>query len=181
MLRLEEAKREEIMNWTELLKGEMESAYGASEKLLAKVNDQMLNWKPSTGSNWMTTGQLMMHLSSACGATSKGFATGDWGMPHDASPGGMLPPAETMSTVKSVAECRELLKADKKVAFETLAKCSEADLAGKPAPAPWDPTPMNLGLRLLQMTEHLKMHKGQLFYYLKLQGLPVNTMDLWGA
>jgi len=38
---------------------------------------------------------------------------------------------------------------------------------------------MVLGLRLLQMIEHLKMHKSQLFYYLKLQGLPVNTMDLW--
>jgi len=169
------------MNWTELLKGEMESAYGASEKLLAKVTDQMLGWKPSAGSNWMTTGQLLLHLSSACGATCKGFATGDWGMPHDASPEGMLPPAEKMSAVKSVAECRELLKADKKTAFETLAKCSEADLASKPTPAPWDPTPLILGRRLLQMTEHLKMHKGQLFYYLKLQGLPVNTMDLWGV
>jgi hypothetical protein len=27
---------------------------------------------------------------------------------------------------------------------------------------------------------HLAQHKGQLFYYLKLQGKPVNTTDLWG-
>jgi len=82
------------MNWTELLKGEMESAYGASEKLLTKVTDPMLGWKPSTGSNWMTTGQLLMHLSSACGATCKGFVTGDWGMPHDASQEQRCLPAE---------------------------------------------------------------------------------------
>ena len=88
------------MNWTELLKGEMESAYGASGKLLTKVTDPMLGWKPSTGSNWMTTGQLLMHLSSACGATCKGFVTGDWGMPHDASQEATLPPAEKMATAE---------------------------------------------------------------------------------
>jgi len=37
-----------------------------------------------------------------------------------------------------------------------------------------------LGWHLLQMVRHLDQHKGQLFYYLKLQGEPVNTADLWG-
>jgi hypothetical protein len=40
---------------------------------------------------------------------------------------------------------------------------------------------MILGRRLLQMVDHLKAHKGQLFYYLKLQGKPVNTHDYWGV
>jgi hypothetical protein len=62
-----------------------------------------------------------------------------------------------------------------------LASCSEEQLAGKPAPAPWDPTEIVLGHRLLQMIDHLKQHKGQLFYYLKLQGKPVNTGNLWGV
>ena len=82
----------------------------------------------------------------------------------------MLPTAEKLPTVKSVAEALDLLRKDKKVAFESLAKCSEQDLAQKPSTAPWDPTPLILGRRLLQMTEHLKMHKSQLFYYLKLLG-----------
>jgi len=30
------------------------------------------------------------------------------------------------------------------------------------------------------MIQHLDRHKVQLFYYLKLQGKPVNTADLWG-
>jgi hypothetical protein len=30
------------------------------------------------------------------------------------------------------------------------------------------------------MIQHLERHEGQLFYYLKLQGKPVNTVDLWG-
>lgn len=39
---------------------------------------------------------------------------------------------------------------------------------------------MPLGVRMIQMVDHLKQHKGQLFYYLKLQGQPVKTGDLWG-
>jgi uncharacterized damage-inducible protein DinB len=34
---------------------------------------------------------------------------------------------------------------------------------------------------MLFMVEHLNQHKGQLFYYLKLQGKPVKTPDLWGG
>ncbi len=173
------------MNWTELLKSEIESAYNAAERLISKTNDKMLGWKPSTGSNWMTTGQLLMHLSSSCGQPFKGFITGDWGMPEgvdikNMKPEEMLPPAEKMPTVKSVAEAQQLLKADKKSALDSLARCSENDLAQKPAPAPWEPAPMILGQRLLQMIEHLNGHKGQLFYYLKLQGKPVNTADYFG-
>lgn len=173
------------MNWTELLKSEIEAAYSAAEKLIAKANDQMLGWKPSTGSNWMTTGQLLMHLSSSCGQPFKGFITGDWGFPEGVDPSKlpaeeMLPPAEKMPAVGTVAEAQKLLKEDKKAALDSLAKCSEHDLAQKPAPAPWEPAPMILGQRLLQMLDHLKAHKGQLFYYLKLQGKPVNTADYWG-
>jgi hypothetical protein len=39
---------------------------------------------------------------------------------------------------------------------------------------------MLLGHRLLSMVLHVMQHKGQLYYYLKLQGNPVNTGDLWG-
>jgi uncharacterized damage-inducible protein DinB len=79
-----------------------------------------------------------------------------------------------------VAEAKRLLQRDRQLALDMLAACSEEDLAHKPAPAPWDPTEMVLGRRLLQMVDHLKQHKGQLFYYLKLQGKPVGTGDLWG-
>ena len=51
---------------------------------------------------------------------------------------------------------------------------------GDPAPAPWNPQPVQLGQQLLGMVNHLNQHKGQLFYYLKLQGKPVNTMHYYG-
>jgi hypothetical protein len=92
-----------------------------------------------------------------------------------------LPPAHKLPAAASVAETRRLLGEDKRVALESLAACSDDDLAHKEAPAPWDPRAIPLRHRLLQMVEHLKQHKGQLFYYLKLQGKSVSTPDLWGA
>jgi len=173
------------MNWTELLQKEIEVSYSVTEKLAALVKEDALGWKPATGSNWMTTGQLLKHLTESCGAAFRAFIAGDWGLPEgvkieDLSAEEMLPPAEKLPTIASAAEALQLLRQDKKLALEMLATCGEEALTHKPAPAPWDSTPMILGHRLLQMVDHLKQHKGQLFYYLKLQGEPVKTGDLWG-
>jgi hypothetical protein len=173
------------MNWTDLIKGELENTYRAADQLLAMVDDDKLGWKPATGSNWMTTGQLIQHMSDACGAPCRGFVTGEWGFPEGVDPStlpedAMLPPAEKMPAAENVAQARRLLQADKRLALEMLARAGEDDLNQKSVPAPWDPRPLSLGLRLLQMVAHLNQHKGQLYYYLKLQGKPVNTMHLWG-
>ena len=168
------------MNWKALLEAEVENTYAVTDRLLALVGDGDLDWKPSAGSNWMTTGQLLMHLGMACGAPMRGFVSGDWGMPEDAEMGDQ-PPAAKLPAAASVAEARRLVSEDKRASLQALAASSEDDLAHKKAPAPWDPTEIVLGHRLLQMVDHLKQHKGQLFYYLKLQGKPVSTPDLWGA
>jgi hypothetical protein len=173
------------MDWTELLNREIETTYKSTEGLLDLVDDHQLDWKPSTGSNWMTTGQLLHHLSDACGAPFRGFVTGEWGMPGGASaeemsPEEMLPSAERMPALGSVDETRRLLVADKQLALDMLARCSEERLATEMTTAPWDPTEMALGYHLLDMVQHLKSHQAQLFYYLKLQGVPVHTGHLWG-
>jgi hypothetical protein len=87
------------MNWTKLLKAETESAYAITEKLVAMVDEDALSWKPATGSNWMTTGQLLKHLTESCGGSFRAFIKGDWGLPEgvdikDISPESMIPPAE---------------------------------------------------------------------------------------
>jgi hypothetical protein len=128
----------------------------------------------------MTTGQLLEHITTACGACCKGFVTGDWGMPADASPDDMLPTAERMPSTPSVAATKKKLADDKAVALDMLRRAGEKDLTSKAVPAPWDPTPKPLGQQLLHMILHLHQHKGQLFYYLKLQGKPVHTGTLWG-
>ena len=173
------------MNWTEMLTSEMEQSYKATRGLLDQVDEGTMDWTPSTGENWMKQGQLLRHIVDACGAGCRGFVTGDWGFPEGVDPNNltpeqMTPPVEAMPAVQSLDETRKLLEADRKIALEMLAKAGEERLANEPTPAPWDPTPMPLGQRLLSMVHHLITHKSQLFYYLKLQGKGVNTSHLWG-
>jgi hypothetical protein len=173
------------VNWTDLLKAQVESTYRATEGLLAMVEEQNLSWRPETGHNWMTMGQLLAHIPTACGACMKGFVTGDWGMPegvdiNEMSAEEMLPPASKMPSAKSVAEAKKALAADKKLALEMIAKPGEKNLASQMVAAPWNPQPRALGHQLLDMVGHLGQHKGQLFYYLKLQGKPVHTGNLYG-
>jgi uncharacterized damage-inducible protein DinB len=175
-----------VVNWTELLKNEIETIYGTTTRLLDKVDANSLGWKPASGSNWMTVGQLIKHITNACGAGCKGFVSGDWGLPagkklEDLSPEENLPPAEKLPTVESVDEAKRLLAEDKAVALQMIDKAGEDDLTSKEIGAPWAPdVSMSLGRHLLQMIQHLDRHKSQLFYYLKLQGKTVNTVDLWG-
>jgi hypothetical protein len=174
------------LNWTQFLQNEIESTYTTTARLIDRVGPGSLGWKPESGSNWMTVGQLLMHISSACGVGFKGFVTGDWSLPggkklEDLSPEEMMPPAEKMPSVKSVEEARKLLEEDKALALRMIDQAGEHDLATQEMDAPWNPgEPTILGCHLLRMIQHLESHKSQLFYYLKLQGKAVSTADLWG-
>ena len=174
------------MNWTQLLKNEIESTYATTARLLDKVDPDNLDWRPESGGNWMTVGQLLKHITNACGGGFKGFVSGDWGLPagvkvEDLSPEEMLPSAERMPGIASVEEAKKLLSEDKTAALRIMDQVSENDLTNREVAAPWAPeTVRALGWHLLNMVQHLDRHKGQLFYYLKLQGKPVNTADLWG-
>jgi uncharacterized damage-inducible protein DinB len=173
-----------------LIQFELETTYQTTQTLIDMVDESKLDWRPATGSNWMTVGQLLHHLTDACGAAMRGFVTGDWGMPPEgemppeaasASAEEMLPSAEKMPSIASLADCKRLLAEDKALALEMLARASDEELATKQVVAPWNPdNPMRLGYRLLQMVTHLASHKAQLFYYLKLQGQAVHTGHLWG-
>ena len=173
------------MNWKELLRSEIEHTYKSTNGLINLTDNDKFDWKPATGKNWMSISQLLMHITNACGACFRGFVTDDWGTPpgvevNEMSQADMLPTAEKLPTVGSVNESKKLLAEDKQLALDMLAETTEDELANKIATAPWDPTEMILGRRLLQMVVHLGAHKCQLFYYLKLQGKPVNTGNLWG-
>jgi hypothetical protein len=174
------------VNWTQLLNSEIETAYTTTAGLLDKVDPGSLDWKPASGSNWMTVGQLLKHISEGCGAACRAFVTGDWGLPpgvkpEDLSPEEMLPPAEKLPTIGSVDEAKKLLAEDKVIALRMVQQAGENDLSNRVLAAPWAlGVKYALGRHLLQMVQHLERHKSQLFYYLKLQGKPVNTADLWG-
>jgi hypothetical protein len=99
---------------------------------------------------------------------------------EDIPPEEMLPPAEKLPAIQSVEEAKALLSQDRNLAMKMIEQAGEDDLANKEVAAPWAPGQTSpLGRYLLQMIRHLDGHKSQLFYYLKLQGKPVNTADLW--
>ncbi len=174
------------MNWTDYLTAEADEAYNAADGLMARVDEGSLAWAPESGANWMNTGQLLKHLTDACGAVAHGFATDDWSsiMPAEGAEGmdtdGMASSAAVMPTAESVARAREQLAADRARFAQALESVGEDALASKIVPAPWNPTPRALGYQLHTCVEHLVSHKSQLFYYLKLMGQPVHTGDLWG-
>ncbi len=172
------------MTLTAILTQAAQDMYSVTEKLFRLVEEDKLAWKPETGSNWMTTGQLMKHCTEACGTTVRGFVTGDWGMPEgmsmaDMPPEEMMPPAEKMPSVKSVGEAIELLAADRALAIACIQQAGEENLISGTFAAPWGGPELTLFQHIYEMIWHLGQHKGQLFYYLKLQGHEVNTMTLW--
>lgn len=171
--------------WTNLLKSDIDANYRTTAGLIDVVDEGWLDWKPATGDNWMTVGQLLRHLTHACGSGMKGFVTGDWGLPpgmtfSDIPPEEMMPKAEKLPSVSGLAEAKAMLEADRRLAVEMVERAGEERLATQIAVAPWDNKEMLLGQYLLHMVTHLQQHKGQLFYYLKLQGAGVHTGHLWG-
>ncbi len=130
------------MNLTDVLKQEAEHMYVVTEKLFQLVDAGKLDWKPSTGSNWMTVGQLVQHCTNACGDTIKGFVTGDWGLPEgmsfeDLPPDQLLQPAENLPTVDNIEQALELLAKDKQAAFHYLEEAGEENLLSQKSSAPW--------------------------------------------
>lgn len=171
------------MTWTDLINGEIAAAYNATYGLINLCKDDELSWKPRDGSNWMTTGQLLEHITIASGFCMKGFVTGQW-CPDERSQeqmdaNEMLPPAEKLPTTPSVADALRRLKEDEKLAYEMVKQAGESRLENEDVVAPWG-SRGKLGKMLLDMVGHLTSHKSQLFYYLKLQGKPVHTGTLWG-
>jgi hypothetical protein len=174
------------MKLVDVLRQELELMYGVTECLFRRVAPDALAWKPANGQNWMTIGQLLMHCTSSCGASIRGFLTGNWGLPdgvrfEDLKPEQMLPPASQLPSVDSVEQALQLLARDRELALAQLAGLDEARLLADRFPAPWGGPSITLFQHIYNMIGHLGQHKGQLFYYLKLRGQDVNTADLYGA
>lgn len=171
----------------DVLIDEADAVYTITEKLFRRVTDDDLSWKPTTGTNWMTVGQLLMHCASyGCGKAIQGFVRGDWSLPDDVALEDLdatkhVPPAGALPCVESVEQAIELLANDRRLTLSCLREIEEAELLATRFTAPWGGPELPLFQHLMLMVAHLAQHKGQLFYYLKLMGRDVKTSDLWGV
>ena len=171
------------MTLTQVLLDEADATYTVVERLVRRVANDELSWKPSEGHDWMAMGQLLMHLASfGCGKAVQGFVKGEW--PREAqceNPEIHVPPPAGLPTVLSVQEALDLLAEDRRVSLSCITAAGEANLLARRMTAPWGGPELSLFQQLLEMLKHLAQHKGQLFYYLKLMGKRVDSRDLWGG
>ncbi len=166
----------------DVLLAEAEGTYSLTENLFRRVADSELLWRPPSGQNWMTVGQLLKHCASyGCGKAVRGFVTNQWDDEEKKETIEHIPAADVLPTVTSVEEALDLLLADRALAFRCLESVQENALPMKNIKAPWGGPELTLFQHLSLMIRHLDQHKGQLFYYLKLMGKDVRTKDLWGA
>ena len=158
---------------TKGLAGYANQVYRATSGLMKLVPEDKLGWRPDDTGNWMSVGQLFEHLTTATGFCINAFITDEW-------PDVEMPQVDTMAALATVEEALEKLETDRLLTQKCLADLSEEDFSNKMVSAPWNPTPLPLWCQLLSMVEHQINHKAMLFAYLRLMGIEVNTMHLYG-
>lgn len=161
------------MTKSEFYKVAMESVRPA-EKLIAMVPADKLDWKP--GPTFMSLGQVVCHLSDGLGGGFEMLLSGKWPPSEEMEAGMKL---ENMPSC-GVQEALGKLEKDKKVLRTALDGISEADFTNRVVSVPWGWN-AKLEIMAVHFLGHFNNHKMQLFTYLKLLGLPVNTESLYGA
>ena len=147
-------------------------AYRPAGNLIGMVPADRLDWAP--GAKFMTLGQLICHLSLGVGDGIRLLHSGGWPSEEEMLTGMKQ---ENLPSC-GVAEALQKLEADKTILREALAAISEHDFANKIVSVPWG-MKGSFEILALSFLEHFTNHKMQLFTYLKLLDLPVNTQKLY--
>jgi hypothetical protein len=150
-------------------------AYKPAETLIRMVPEDKLEWRPAPG--FMSIGQLIDHLTEPFGEGLRCLITNQWPFTPEQMEEGMK--LENIPSC-SVQKALEKLEKDKAALREVLDSLTEEEFAGKAVSAPWG-WKGKLEIMAVLFREHFTNHKMQLFTYLKLLGLPVNTATLYGV
>jgi len=149
-------------------------AYRPAMTMIGMAPADKLDWRPAP--HFMSLGQLLGHLSTGLGAEVRILITGDWPSPEKMDEEMRLENIPSCTAEEALTK----LENDKTTLREVLAGLSEDDFAQKVVTVPWG-VQAKLERMALYFREHFTNHKQQLFTYLKLLGLPVNTMTLYGG
>jgi uncharacterized damage-inducible protein DinB len=147
--------------------------YRPVEKLIGMVPADKLNWRP--GPTFMSVGQVLCHLSDGFGGGFDMLLSGKWPSMEEMGEGMKL---ENLPSC-SPREALDKLEKDKKILRKVLDSVSEEDFTNKVVSVPWG-WKAKMERMAIGFLEHFTNHKMQLFTYLKLLGLPVNTETLYG-
>jgi hypothetical protein len=147
-------------------------AFRPAKTLIGMVPADKLGWQP--GPKFMTLGQLICHLSLGVGDGIRLLHTGEWPTDEEMLTGMKQENLPSCGVEEALAK----LEADKKTLGEALAAVSEQDFANKVVSVPWG-WKGKMEVLALSFLEHFTNHKMQLFLYLKMLDLPVNTQTLY--
>jgi hypothetical protein len=147
-------------------------AYRPAKTLIEMVPADKLDWRP--GPKFMSLGQLICHMSSGVGESLQLLQTGRWPSMDEMLKGMKQ---ENLPSC-GVEEALKKLEADKQVLRAVLDEISEADFAGRVVSVPWG-FQGKFELMAISFLEHFTNHKMQLFTYLKLLDLPIDTQTLY--
>ncbi len=145
-----------------------------AEKMIAMIPADKLNWQP--GPTFMSIGQVIFHLSDGIGGGLETLLSGKWPPMEEMEVGMKL---ENMPSC-GVQEALSKLEKDKAILRATLDGVSEDDFTNRVVSVPWG-WKAKFEIMSVAFLGHFNNHKMQLFSYLKLLGLPVNTESLYGA
>ena len=143
-------------------------------KLIGMVPADKLDWKP--GPTFMNLGQVICHLSDGLGGGLASLVSGKWPSMEEMDAGMKL---ENMPSC-GVPEALSKLEKDKTILRATLEGISEDDFTNRVVSVPWG-WKGKFEILSVGFLGHFNNHKMQLFMYLKLLGLPVNTETLYGG
>lgn len=145
-----------------------------AEKLMGMAPADKLDWKP--GPTFMSIGQVLYHLSDGVGGGLEMLVSGKWPPMEEMEAGMKL---ENMPSC-GIQEALAKLEKDKTVLRSTLDGISEDDFTNRVVSVPWGWN-AKFEMMSLNFLGHFNNHKMQLFIYLKLLGLPVNSETLYGV
>jgi len=148
--------------------------YAPVEKLIGMVPADKVNWRP--GPTFMSVGQVISHLSDGLGGGLEMMVSGKFPSMEEMEVGMKLENLPSCGPKEGL----DKLEMDKKILRQVLDGMSEEDFTNKVFSVPWG-WKAKMERMAIAFLEHFTNHKMQLFTYLKLLDLPVNTQTLYGT
>ena len=145
-----------------------------TEHLIRLVPGEAINWRPQLRTGASDLGHLLGHLldclAGFCAVFYAAFPNelGHFGRLQSLPVNHACKPEEALERVREYAGCID----------QGFDLCADADLA-QMIPSVFVPDGEALATMLLGNLEHLINHKYQLFFYLKLYGVPVSSKDIY--
>ncbi len=161
----------------------------ATRGLIERVPADKLEWRPDP--SFFKVSALLHHVSNTVGSQLRDVMNDAWeyrpaeaggdGSGGSGNGGSGLPPADAYPVVSRVSEARAMIDADWKLFEDCFSRIAEDTFNRQVCKIPWMAPGTTLKEYMLLTTEHLSNHRMQLFMYLRLLGVKVDTTNLYGG